>query len=286
MSPIRTDIQRRFNDLREFPAFPLRAQEILRAERDARSSATTLQKIIEKDPALATNVIKLCNSAYFGVANRVTNLRQALALLGFNTIRSMVLNLEVLSMFGGTTGGFNIRAFWERSLATATLSRLICRKVDEQQMEDAYLAGLVADLGLLGLVVFFPKEYRELRSLIDEGNSHELAEETVLGGSTAEFAGLMLDRWRFPPLLKDAVIWHADPDKLSLRSVLADVVWTAKDAVNDVVGVEGEKDVLSLPLKPSGASDRLGENITAEIAELCQLMLVEMDKQRAFLQFV
>lgn len=173
-----------------------------------------ITKLIAQDISLSAKVLKVVNSSFYNFPNEVGSIQQAVAILGTNAVRSLVLSFSFLSMERPREpGGFSYAEFWERSLAAAVSAKLLMAQVCDDDTEEVFTVSLLANLGQLILATAFPQEYREIytRTTKQENNLHTL-EETLIGAEHT-FIGYEASRhWNFPESLALPILYHHDPD--------------------------------------------------------------------------
>jgi len=194
-----------FHDLPTLPQVIVRVIETLR---DERSSAKDLSDLLEKDHAISARVLRLANSAFFGLAQRVGTIRRAVIVLGFDAVRQLALASSVFNTFAKRRQfAFNPEDFWMHSLGAAvaaqTLSAKRCRV---ESPEACFTAGLLHDIGKYILALVLKDEYV---ALVNEARDSQSAlrdlELEQLGLNHAEVGEWIVAKWQFPPLFKDVL---------------------------------------------------------------------------------
>lgn len=167
--------------------------------------------LIEHDPALTARLLKAANSAFFGVRMRIRTVEQALVLLGVHTVR----NLLVVTSLHGTVRrfpvplGFRLLRFWEHSLTTAVVSKVLSTRVPRLAGDDAFVCGLLHDIGKVAMAAIFPDGRAAV--LTPSAFSDRDLERSVFGVDHVEVGVLLAEHWRLPPLVADAVRYHHEP---------------------------------------------------------------------------
>ena len=172
-------------------------------------------KIIEYDPSLTSNVLKLVNSAYFGLKSEVTSIKQAVVLLGLNQIYRIVIAVSFSSLMNRPIPGYELPsgALWKHCVSSAIASEAIAKMVKSNDTDVLFTAALLHDIGKIALSTFV----NEYFSLIEEefqktGESFEIVERKVLGIDHAEAGAIILQNWGIPEQLSLPVRWHHSPD--------------------------------------------------------------------------
>ena len=164
--------------------------------------------LIERDPALVTRLLAAVNSSRYGVSRQVSNLQQAVALLGQKTLRAITLSFSVVKAFSKEIDEQIHRDFWRRSLTTSLIADQLSRRFKDVDRDDAYISGLLADIGILALLQFKPEAYLSIYEAHAHGPELVDAERAILGFDHAEFGARLLELWQFPTVLSEAVADH------------------------------------------------------------------------------
>jgi len=199
------------------PTIPIVLLKIDRVLTSSESAAPDVARAISADPALASKVLRIANSAYYGLKAQVTSLDLAVALLGFKVIRNIVVTATVLEVFKGATRSMPLRPqeFWKHSLRTAVAARMIHMRFlegDRAKADEAYVAGLLHDLGKLVLLDGKRRPYFDLIQRAREDGRRLVERETEkLGFDHADVGGLLGRRWNLPATVVSAIQGHHDP---------------------------------------------------------------------------
>ncbi len=182
---------------------------------DEDAPISAVAPLIAKDTALSSKVLRLVNSAYFGLHRTFSNLEQAVVYLGAATIKNLSITASVQQVFKGIKNrngdSFQIGHFWYHSLLCATLGKRIAREINYTNIEEAYLAGLLHNIGHLVLFVMFPKEFTVLQEELADGVDQCAAEDRQIGITHCEAGSMLLKEWNIGSLLADAALYHHDP---------------------------------------------------------------------------
>lgn len=190
--------------LKSMPALPATFSDIERLDASPESSLSQYVEVIERDPAICANVLRIVNSAWFGLSTSVTSVREAVRLLGLRPLRDIVLTSEV---YAG--GGEQVSAIRNRALARLAAVPRLARLLGVEALEDAYATGAVLiDVGDLVLLHGAPDEVARLPPLVGTGASRLEGERRVFGVDHALLGGVVLTCWGLPVTLADAVSAH------------------------------------------------------------------------------
>jgi len=173
-----------------------------------------ITKLIAQDISLSAKVLKVVNSAFYNFPNEVGTIQQAVAILGTNAVRSLVLSFSFLNMeHAAVPGGFSYEEFWERSLAAAVSAKLLMSKICDDDTEEVFTVGLLANLGKLILATAFSERYCEILSRVEKGEkSLTQLEDEVIGANHASIGCDAAHHWHFPESLTLPIAYHHDPD--------------------------------------------------------------------------
>lgn len=247
------------------PSLPTVAIEVLRLAKSDDVSVDAIAKVVQNDPALSAKLLRVVNSPLFGVAREVASIRQAMVILGLRTVKVMALSFSLVeALRASDSEEFDLAAFWRRSVLTSVASRLLARAVSGRLAEEAFVAGLLSDIGMFVGSRCLPEEYRRIvRMRQAENITLVVAEERVLGANHAQLGRALLEKWSLPELICKAVGAHhgegidqlAGPDQTMAKIVhgaaelaalfagesRASELDRVKRLIVDSLGIEGEK---------------------------------------------
>ena len=253
--------------------------------------------IVGKDPSLSAKILKLVNSAYFGLPQKVQEINQAVVIVGTSGIRNMAICACVYEAFPKPkkNGNFNLKMFWWHSLRCAFLSKSIASEVNSDQRDEAFVSGLLHDIGKVVLWLNCQAAYEALLGDC-RGDGQQLIEgEARLGATHCEVAAWLLDRWNFQPMISDAVRYHHEsPVRIAQALPMTQIVCIANLMCQDTEpgmnqGVVLAQQILGLSsdecyalIEKSGqeakeVADALGIDINVE--EPAQKTIDEKDQQ-------
>jgi HD-like signal output (HDOD) protein len=208
-------LRRLIADIRTIPSLPGIYQELVAALQSPQASVETAATIISKDMAMVSKILQVVNSAYFSLRRTISSPAHAIALLGIDTIKSLVLSLQVFSQFNQSGDlPVSIDALWRHGMATGSAAKAIAKSegVGALGVEGAFIAGLVHDIGVLVLGTNFPEQYQDvLRISRRQGLAVWSAEQEVFGASHSEVAGYLLGIWGLNEAVVEAVTYHHNP---------------------------------------------------------------------------
>jgi putative nucleotidyltransferase with HDIG domain len=218
--------------LRHLPVFPAVALELIDLVDQRVSEASKISRLLGRDPALSAEVLRQANSARFARRHDVSELDDAVTLLGTDQTCRIAMGAACRGLVAPALGRPELRRCWEHCLASAILASALAAELD-QEPGPAYTAGLLHDIGLLALVAVYPDRYVETLQLVNEEGLEWLdAERQVFGADHCGVGRWVVDEWRLPDELHDVVVHHHDErpfDKtmvslVAMASTLADIV--------------------------------------------------------------
>jgi len=237
--------ERIFRTLGDLPPMPQVAQKARQMLSDTSSSISNLAKIIETDLAITTRVLKLANSAYYGVSGMVSSVQHASVVVGTQTLMEL-LNLACSStVLSQTLKGYDLEAgdLWKHSLAVASGSQIIAKKKKPELEQNAFSAGLIHDVGKLILDPYIFERKEAFQDFLkDEDESFLSAEKKILGFDHSEIASEVCEKWQIPQELAHAIRYHHNPSE-SQEDDLSYIVHAA-DAVAMMSGIGSGMDGL------------------------------------------
>lgn len=189
------------NKRTQIPTLPVVVQNVLNIANDEKTSAKDLADFISKDQAISNKVLRLANSAYYGSVREVASIQRAITVIGFNEVISLAIGMGVLSSFSkiNTHGIFSMHDLWLHSIGCAIAAKEITKRLGSPSPDQAFLNGLLHDMGKIIFAVYFPEEYGRTIKSSNDHQSLLFREETVTFGlDHAALSGLLMERWHFP----------------------------------------------------------------------------------------
>lgn len=227
------DIQPR--DLRKFvsdlPTLPVVFQELFTRMQDPDTQVSELAEIIVRDQALTAKILKLVNSAFYGRTSQISTINRAVIIMGFQAVRSAALAVSVFERFkdlrnDGAT--FTLDGFWRHSLGVSCLAKQASLVLKTGEPEEAFVAGLLHDVGKLVMLQHFPADVEDLTRAAGEQHLTWHTGEMMLFPISHDTIGHALFRaWNFPSSVVEAVACHHRPQGASRHAELACLVHLA-----------------------------------------------------------
>ena len=215
MKKLSAELERRLGSAVEsMPAFPKSVQRVLELTRDINCRPKDLVEVIEKDPVITIKVLKVINSAYYALPNKITSINQSYSSGDQYTQESGAFLSTIGISPRQNTAGFDIQHYLVSSLITANLTRQLCNKfASTVDPNDSYIAGLLLDFGKVVFAQFMPDEFNRALTLSADYNMplHK-AEDAVIGTDHTVVGAMLAKRWQFPRSLIDCIAGHHGPE--------------------------------------------------------------------------
>lgn len=214
---VEADLARVIGGIDNLPTPPIVLQQIQKVLNDPAASAYDIGSILQEDPAMSAKVLKLTNSAYYGLVRTIESVKQAVVIVGIDTIRNLVLSASVFEAFADKQVDREMQEhFWRHSLAVAFGARLVAHSLISRQTFDAeagFSGGLLHDIGKMVVAVYLAEQADQIRQLKTENPNrpdHEL-EDQVLGYNHTQIGALLGERWKLPANLIETIRYHHAP---------------------------------------------------------------------------
>ncbi|MBN1956620.1 MAG: GGDEF domain-containing protein [Desulfuromonadales bacterium] len=304
--PTKEQVLQRVIDSGALPTLSTVASKLINITGKEETTIYDITKLIAQDVSLSTKILKVVNSSFYNFPNEVGTIQQAVAILGTNAVRSLVLSFSFLNMERPQHGqGFNYERFWEESLAAAVASKLIMARVSDQDPEEVFTVSLLQNLGKLILACAYRDTYDLLleEAAGSEKRLLELEDERI-GANHAYIGGEAAKHWNFPDSLAIPIACHHDPDSYSgddpelkteirvvhLAALVANILYSGNPIDYHAPFRERAKKMFKLEtrsideileqanIEVAKAADYFGLNIegTASIPELLQKANIEL----------
>ena len=268
-------------NVHELPPLPAVVMELLGSLGQEDANVADLAEKVSHDQALAAKTLRLANSSFYGMQSKVATIQQAIAVLGFDSVRTLVTAASVTSSFyANDHSHFNFNAFWRHAIGTALCAKSLAQRLNVNR-DYAFIVGLLHDIGKLVLVTRYPADYARAIAYRDEHDCTMLeAERSVLGLDHSAVGKALTAYWKFPLVMQDAVGQHHGPfeagdNAMSMLAHVSDAIahaldlsGTANDLVPEVSDIAW--DILKLP--PEVLLNVFTE-IEKEFEESCQILV-------------
>lgn len=212
------------------PSMPQVAVRFLEIIHEPEFDFDEIVKVFRTDPGSTSDILRLANSPLFGVTRQITSLQHALVLLGLKRVRSLVLGRYIVdSIDKKSSAALDTSYYWRRSINTAVLSARLTDVLDPKLREEAFIAGLLSDLGVVIMTEVLKERYQPIVEEYRPGGRVDLAcmEQELIGITHAQASALVLENWQLPEVVCEAVRCHPLETAGEDEPLLARIVGTA-----------------------------------------------------------
>jgi putative nucleotidyltransferase with HDIG domain len=228
-------ILKKLDRIEEIPTLPTIVFELNKYLQDPDTSIKTICDTIEKDQAIALKILKLVNSAFYGFKSKISDVRNAIVLLGYNAVRNAIVSLSVINTFSKRAAlmDFDISQFWKHSLAVAVTSKNIAQLSKKESPDNCFVGGLLHDVGKVILAQYFPDLFEKVwTTLQNEHLSFFEAEQKELPIDHAKIGAHLASKWQLPEGLVEAIRLHHEFQPQSKNANFVLNVYLANIIVN------------------------------------------------------
>ena len=219
-----TLIESKLAGVRDLPSLPETTMSLLQLLSDPNTENDDINCTMARDPALTATVLRIVNSSYYGLRHKVASLLLALNILGFRTVKNIVLTAAAAGVFNhrNKTPQFSPQAFAKHSIAAAAICRFLAKFSRDIPPDLAFSVGLLHDIGKLAMDQTFPDEYsRSVKLAQNLGMPIHKAEEQVWGCNHAAVGAFLARRWKLPEELCEGIASHHDLAGAANRKLIA-----------------------------------------------------------------
>ena len=240
--------------IKTIPSLPTSVTKVLEICNNPQTSPADLNHVISLDPVLVRRVLKLINSAYYGLGQTVTNLARAIIMLGINTVKNLALSTAVVGHLSPKIAsvGLNMEGFWRHSLCVGVAAKLLAKKrgIDSKLTEEYFTAGLLHDLGKIPLNAVLKKDY--LLTIREADRSRKplfQAEESTIGLNHCGTGAMISESWKLEGAIGDVILYHHNCEEYSgdSKDILFSVAAANRFAAMSEIGFSGDRYPCSLP---------------------------------------
>ncbi len=209
----------------DLPTIPVVATQVLSLLDNPDVSIEEIADLMLSDQVMTARVMKLINSPVYRPAQEVTSLKRALVYLGLRHVRELALTTSVINAFDGDSGALELNAFWEHSFGVGMVSKIIAEKAGYKDLEKAYIAGIIHDLGEVFLSNFLREPFAEVLEYVAKHPVKLVdAEAEILGTTHCEIGLCMAHKWNFPEAYCEVIACHHSPGEATVDPLLCAIV--------------------------------------------------------------
>ncbi|MBI5360118.1 MAG: HDOD domain-containing protein [Planctomycetes bacterium] len=267
------------------PTLPVMLANINRLMMNPRTSAKEVAQLISSDPTITSKILRVVNSSFYGFPSRITTITHAIVILGFNTIKSIILSSSIFDAFKGGTNEqrFNREEFWKHSIACGTAAKVVAKHAGLSALEEFFIAGLLHDVGKIIIDQHFHNEFMRILDIVDQKDCLMYkAEEEVLGVTHAELGAWLFEKWNLSKNFVESTSKHHNPVLATENPKYTAVIHLADIVVRSIqIGYPGDH---KIPVINENAWKHL--NFTPDMfPKLLSETDVEVEKALIFMDF-
>jgi putative nucleotidyltransferase with HDIG domain len=226
---------KKIDTIKEIPTLPSIVFELNKYLQNPETSIKKVSETIEKDQAMALKILRLVNSAFYGFQSKISNVQNAVVLLGYNAVRNSVVSLSVIKSFSSVLAleGFDIKDFWRHSLAVAVTGKSLALLSRSESSDNCFAAGLLHDIGKIILAQYFQDLFEKVwLASKNEYSSFYKAEKNELPADHTKIGAHLATKWQLPKGLVDTIRWHHEYQSESENAGLIMIIYLANKIVN------------------------------------------------------
>jgi putative nucleotidyltransferase with HDIG domain len=270
-------MMKKLERIEDLPTLPTILFEVNTLLEDINTSAKKLSDTIIKDQSMVVKILKLVNSAFYGFRSKISDISNAVVLLGFNTVRNSIISVSIIEAFSGKNAleGFDITEFWKHSISVAVTSKGLAEKCRVEAPDNCFVAGLLHDIGKLVLSQHFQDLFTKVWiTAVKENLTFYEAEKKKISVKHPMIGSFLAKKWQFPDYLIDAVKCHHAVQKNVSNYDLLLIVYMADMIVNHST-MEPEK-LIDISTVHPDAIEMLGSHLE-NINEWYELLKTEIE---------
>ncbi len=263
--------------IREIPSPPENAVRVLEVLRDSESTPSKVEEALRYDPGLTANILRMANSAYFGLPQRIGSIRQAVVVLGWKRVYDLVMVSCMSSVMDRPVEGYDLAKgeLWRHSVAVSVTAELLAKELEIRGVDEVFTASLLHDIGKLLLGILIKEHMRDPEFFSKGDSSFDRLEKGLIGIDHAEAGAIVLERWGLPHRVVNAVRYHHNPEDSPKPDSMLDILHLA-DVTCLILGFTAGKE--GLKYEPSSSvAKRL--NMSSSILERASSLTLEKMNQ-------
>jgi len=280
-------VRRVVSSIRNLPTPPIVFEQIQKVMSDPRASATQVGAVLSEDPAMSVKVLKLTNSAFYGLSREVSSVKHAVVIIGMEAVKNLVLSASVLDMFKGKNVDKDYQErFWRHSLAVACCCRVLSRRGRSGRLVDpeiSFSAGLLHDIGKMVISCYLPEEFARFREVraTDRVLTDVQLEEQVCGFTHTQIGAYLAAHWKLPQQLCNAIAYHHRPDSCKQPSPIVMVTHVGDYIAKKVFFDRDEAHLVGSVESQVMESLRLDDE---DLADIDDVLRAEFQRAETFMQ--
>lgn len=198
--------------IEQIPTLPIISKQIQDLFSNNDVNIQEVVKIIERDPPLAVKILKIVNSAFYGLLNKVSSLDHALVILGFEEVKNIVLGFSIQNFFSQTSNSFDRKSFWKHSIMCSQIAKFLTRHFNILDDGTLFLSGLIHDIGKLVTDQYLHDEFDSIINYISTNHvTFSEAEKEIIGVTHYQIGAKLLQQWHLPKKVTMQIFYHHAP---------------------------------------------------------------------------
>ncbi len=212
-------VQSAVQEISHIATLPEVTMKIIQLVEDPDSTANDLNKIISNDPALGARILKVVNSAFYGLPGQIGSINRAIVLLGLNAVKNIAIAASLAKLFRGgkIANNFDARELWTHAIACATGTKLLAQHAGLGLPDEAFLAGLIHNIGIMVEIQARRPKFVQVMEKLDKEPEAKLrdVESEILGANHEQFGTALCKLWKFPQSFQYVTGFHHEPMSLN-----------------------------------------------------------------------
>lgn len=242
MQELQEKIMSAVNSGDAIPAGPMVMSRIVQLCRDPEATAHDLAKVIQLDGRLATQVLKLVNSSFYGLSSQVKTITHAVIILGFQEVKHLALSIPVARFFDESrnNGGINVNTLWERTLICSCIARALSYHIKHPIPEQVFVSSILSKSGMLILNNILGEDYAKVITGLENPERQPFVEKETFGINHIQLGWMLAKKWQFPQELLDAIAYQYNPAPKDSMIIEAGLIFAARRLLD---GVQSDKSI-------------------------------------------
>ena len=261
------------------PSLPAVAVRVIELTADPEVNLAELAATIQNDQALSTKILRTVNSSFYGLRERCSTIQKALVMLGLGPVKSLVLGFSLVQAIDGHPDGFDYVTHWRRALYAGISAKLLADKILPDAADEAFLAGLLQDIGVVAAYRALGDEYTEILAKADGDHTqlarHELSTLEIQHG---DIGAMLCERWHLPPQLTIPVKYHERPNAAPQHHLQLVRFVALGNSIHDVLTIEDNVPALRQLYKRAGEWFRMTNSDADDLVRECAASVREVEK--------
>lgn len=194
----------------ELPSIPKVVQDLMASFNSSKTDVASVSRNIQSDPVISAKVLRLANSVRYGAGRKIASIDSAVVMLGFNTLKTLVIASGVTGTFKAIPG-LDVKEFWRNSFMIANICKLIAKNARGLDVETAFTCGMLHQIGIALLYMVYPNEMKKIQAKLQADDDRTVHERIQFGFDNNEAGANLALLWKFPDVIQHALAFQGDP---------------------------------------------------------------------------